>query len=514
MERDICNSEPAEFSPDAKYSDAFKRLISLMLTKNVESRPSPEMVVAEFRNFRNVLPPKSQTSIREKVTTSDSESRTGPETCKPANKGPPQQALSTKSADIADSLVKAVDSDDIHEIREVLKSPPALKLLQNEQFWLGRGHRGDSLLHHAVVKEKTTIVEMLVDEFQCRVDVRNKHGSMPIHTAAGVGNWTIVDFFIQKQPSLLKETLAEGKNILHQAIRSNKLELIENLIKEKPKLLSERMSDEKRGLTPFLYAVENSLLDVAAQMVKHRPDLLSQVDTDGNNALHIAIKKNDVTMAKHLVTETSIDVNKRNKSGRTPLAAAVKHGNMAVVKLLLDSRQISTDLVDENASGDNILFLACGLDKMDIFTALANRFPEMLNCVNAKGDNVLSRAVTGGNIEIVNFLINKFRGSNLKKMLAVKGEMGRTPLLHAACLGHGEIVKALLNAGAKAKDVDSDGNTALHLAGYFGFPDCFKILKDAGCKVKGVNNNFGMSVADIVNQGGKQEMVDLLSTIS
>jgi hypothetical protein len=55
---------------------------------------------------------------------------------------------------------------------------------------------------------------------------------------------------------------------------------------------------------------------------------------DGDNALHVAVRRNDVSMARALI-DAGIDVNKHGDLGYTPLHAASMDGNRDIVELLV-----------------------------------------------------------------------------------------------------------------------------------------------------------------------------------
>jgi uncharacterized protein len=63
---------------------------------------------------------------------------------------------------------------------------------------------------------------------------------------------------------------------------------------------------------------------------------LNVCSTDGDNALHVAVRRNDRKIAKALI-DAGIDVNKAGDLGYTPLHVASMAGNLEMVKLLVAS---------------------------------------------------------------------------------------------------------------------------------------------------------------------------------
>jgi ankyrin repeat protein len=56
---------------------------------------------------------------------------------------------------------------------------------------------------------------------------------------------------------------------------------------------------------------------------------------DGDNALHYAVRDNDLPAARALI-EAGVDINKAGDLGYTPLHVASEEGNIAMVKLLVE----------------------------------------------------------------------------------------------------------------------------------------------------------------------------------
>ena len=62
-------------------------------------------------------------------------------------------------------------------------------------------------------------------------------------------------------------------------------------------------------------------------------DDINAVNSDGDNALHWAVRAGDVQAARLLI-ESGIEVNQRGDLGRTPLHEACAWGNVEMVRLL------------------------------------------------------------------------------------------------------------------------------------------------------------------------------------
>ena len=63
---------------------------------------------------------------------------------------------------------------------------------------------------------------------------------------------------------------------------------------------------------------------------------ISWCNFEGENALHVAVIRNDYEIAKELI-ELGIQINARGDLGHTPLHEAASMGNLNMVKLLVES---------------------------------------------------------------------------------------------------------------------------------------------------------------------------------
>ena len=212
-------------------------------------------------------------------------------------------------------------------------------------------------------------------------------------------------------------------------------------------------------------------LTVAAQVPP------SAADYAGYTGMHRAAAANDLVMLKAQFASAE-DPNVQDGYRRTPLHVAAYRGH----------HQAMQALVAAGANPDALEY-----DSYDIVTiaAVANDLPTLKVALSlgASAKNITSRyegtaliaAAHLGHAEVVRTLIRA--GAPLDHV----NNLGWTALIESVVLGDGgrrhvETLKALVEAGASTALPDRNGRTPLALARMRGFGEMVKILEAAGAR--------------------------------
>lgn len=133
---------------------------------------------------------------------------------------------------------------------------------------------------------------------------------------------------------------------------------------------------------------------------------------------------------------------------------------------------------------------------------LAVKDKSVVNAVDTNGNSMLILACYRGNTDVAKYIASKTTDINYKSKQG-------TALMAAVMNGNVELVKFLLQKGAKADVTEESGKTALIYAVFFGKTDCAKALIAAGAN-KGIKDNEGKTALDYAHNSQNTELIILL----
>ncbi|XP_055995316.1 ankyrin repeat and sterile alpha motif domain-containing protein 1B-like [Ostrea edulis] len=129
------------------------------------------------------------------------------------------------------------------------------------------------------------------------------------------------------------------------------------------------------------------------------------------------------------------------------------------------------------ASRQEAFWEACGFGHEDRVKKFLEDGDIDVNWVSYTHDCCPIHVASQGKPNIVRMLLEKGAKVNVKDV------RGSLPIHHAAMKGHNEVVKILIDAGSEIDTQDKNGWTALHCAAYWSKPDVVKCLLKYGADV-------------------------------
>jgi ankyrin repeat protein len=148
---------------------------------------------------------------------------------------------------------------------------------------------------------------------------------------------------------------------------------------------------DEEGMTLLHYAITENTVEMVRYLLKKGADPTIR-NNEGNNSFHLAVLFLTDTDVLDLMlgNENKIEIDERNKKGKTALHMAVMDSNTAAAKFLL-SNGANPNVADEH--GVTPLHVAAKYAKgMDIVELLLNRHGVDVNCFDNLGYNALAYA--------------------------------------------------------------------------------------------------------------------------
>ncbi len=304
----------------------------------------------------------------------------------------------------------------------------------------------------------------------------------------------------------------ESQDKLYSAIRGNDLRQIKALLDEGASANVEGPD----GITPLMVAAETGSLDAMKMLIDRHADVNAK-NAYGSTALMWSVTD---PKKVRLLLDHRADVNVAARSGRTALiVASFSNPSAEVVRMLL-AKGANVGVMDQrkvtplNAAtfGNDTATVRLLLDaSADINTA--DTFIGLTPLINASGNR---------NLEAVKLLLAKGANVNavsktqdLPRIQTGTVEFGGwTPLLMAVPFGPLEIVRTLIDAGAKVNVQDYRGFSPLMLAVATDHanPEIVRLLLDRNADAK-PKTRAGETVSDWAAKFGDAEVMGALGGV-
>lgn len=243
-------------------------------------------------------------------------------------------------------------------------------------------------------------------------------------------------------------------------------------------------------LTPLMLAAGRGSTQMVGKLLAAGADVHAVDSNMGASPLHFAAEGGVIDIAQ-LLLDAGAFINLQSATvGLTPLITAIWAKQVPMVRYLL-ARGAAIEIKTHLGGATAWDFIGEGVRWTAGFTepeaeAWGRQIRELLEQQRQQDEAVLARqelmaAVQSGDLAKVQKLIAAGVDVNEKSPELANGNDGQTPLLVACFLGHGDIARALLAAGANPRINDYLlGATPAHKAAYAGRPDALLALREQG----------------------------------
>ena len=386
---------------------------------------------------------------------------------------------------------------------------------------------GNSPLHLAVSNGFFDIAKRLVEKGS-DVNLQNKEGRTPLF------------FGVKNKHEQLIKLLIENEADVNIGYKKNYTETILVRGKDKGRAAWHYVLVKKHLLGLFLKRVKGGRVNVAdfgdilrSGWGKDPPEgIIDQIleecdfkEIPGVTVLHIASKENNEPEIIDLLVKSGANVNAQDAEGFTPLHMAAIHGNLKIVKKLVD---LEADVNIVTTDGKNAAELAHLNEELEIEEYLESKMASSQRTKEKEVDSELADFLMEAyGLSATYYLTEQLTELNLRsgwgkdppegtgdKILKEYEEEkpGVTPLhIASGRINKPEIVDLLVMYGANVNAQDAEGFTPLHMAAIHGNLKIVKKLVDLEADVNIVTTD-GKNAAELAHLNEELEIEEYLKS--
>ena len=222
---------------------------------------------------------------------------------------------------------------------------------------------------------------------------------------------------------------------------------------------------------PAVHNVTQSWPDVARLLLEHSVDVNGR-DREGRTPLQAAARSGNVEVMRVLL-EYGANIGAEDQTGRGPLHEAVKYGNVKVMRVLLGH---GANTGAEDKTGRTLIHEVAKSWDVVVTRVLLEHGANM--CAEDKtGRTPLHEAVEHRKARIINALLERAAA------VGAEDKTGKTPLHEVMEHTNVEIMRVLLEHGANIDAEDKTGRTLLHEAAKHGSEGFTRVLLEHGANM-------------------------------
>lgn len=373
-------------------------------------------------------------------------------------------------------LIAENRSENDRKIIKILSEIPNLNVNQKDI-------EKNNPLFKAICFNNIELINMLIMK-GININSQNIYGYTPLMIAAGLENLEVIKILYENNVNFDTQD-SNGNTALINASLSNFKEVIRLLLLygANPRIINKRAEN-------CLYLVQNPEI---AELIIESDKSLNEKQINLLKAMYY--NRPDIVMD---IIKQAVDPNTQNCNGDTPLIWAVCNRYKVIIDLLLNLENIDVNI--QNLQGNNSLIIACHINNIEIANKLLNKGAQP-DIENKKRINPLIHTIYHSNKELARLLLEfgadaykaivaiiEFDCKEILKLFIESGvnpnacdESLNTILMNAIYKQKHNIINMLL----QASDININlknimGNTALHIAIFYGYTDLAYILINKG----------------------------------
>ncbi|XP_046551542.1 ankyrin-3-like [Haliotis rubra] len=189
---------------------------------------------------------------------------------------------------------------------------------------------GNNILHWACKGGYIGLVKYVIINLSIDVNSRGQYGTTSLMKAARHGHRDVFDVLLSMGANV-SHVDDEGNNILHHASVRGHAKMVQHILSQN---LVDINSRGKYGRTPLMRAAYHGHKKVFDLLVKKGGEI-ALVDGNGDNILHLASWCGHVEIVKHILSQNMVNINAKDKSGKTAAMIAKLEGHLGLYNVLV-----------------------------------------------------------------------------------------------------------------------------------------------------------------------------------
>jgi ankyrin repeat protein len=376
-----------------------------------------------------------------------------------------------------------------------------IRLFLAEGCNINQASKVGTVLHTAANRGNTKLVRMLLD-LGADVNVTGGYFGSSLEAAASGSRLEMFRYLLDKGAKVTNVESSLYGNPLQAAAYVGNKEIVETLLQHGA---SVNMQGGRYGNALQAAAYVNGW-NPSVELVRFLIDQGADLNTTSGeygNALQAAVaassmdlkRKRHIFPIARLLLDSGLDINLKGGYYGSTLAAAAQSGNLEIVGFLLDNGA----QIDMGGRFGCPLAVAAGARHKAMVELLIHRGAN-INAQDENGETALGHAVSGGDLDIVRFLLRNNANVNLGENdccpLRISASRGQPEIFHllleygaelscvnmgvAATGGNVAIMQFCLENGGDVNERDVNNGCALQTAAFMGHTEAVRFLLDHG----------------------------------
>jgi ankyrin repeat protein len=339
-----------------------------------------------------------------------------------------------------------------------------------------RDKDGNTVFHIAAQEGEEEILHMIIESIEYHknpelfswstigykpafptLDDVNKNGDTPLHstivhhdtnTTKNEKRAKIAQYLLNKKPELVEKCNKNNKTPMELVIDSDNISLLLLLFEKK---LNVYLPDNT--IKPIHYAAANGKYNTVNHILNNNISSVDERDKDGNPPLFHTIDSNNEPMLNYLASRGA-NLHLCNNQGENAFAIATYNKHVNLINLLKNEYHIDIDARDKN--GRTALMRSTIEQNHEIMKQQIELGANIRITDNAR-ENILHKSARIGDQKGAQIALQYDKG-----LLSDANVDGNIPVFTAIQNGHFKLAQILLNAGSNNSNTNNEGNSILH----------------------------------------------------